>query len=82
VRSILRGARAALYRSAYYLMPYAPGVPSVVACYDLIPLIYPQYFTALQRLIFHTPHFLALRMARVTIAISESTKNDLVRFLP
>jgi alpha-1,3-rhamnosyl/mannosyltransferase len=61
-------------------MPYAPGVPSVVTCYDLIPLIYPQYFTALQRLIFRTAHFLALRTSRAILAISEATKNDLVRF--
>jgi glycosyltransferase involved in cell wall biosynthesis len=80
VRSILRDARAALYHSAYYLMPYAPGAPSVVTCYDLIPLIYPQYFTATQRLIFRTAHWLALRTARVTLAISEATKNDLVRY--
>jgi alpha-1,3-rhamnosyl/mannosyltransferase len=80
VRSILRHSRAALYHSAYYLMPYAPGVPSVVTCYDLIPLIYPRYFTATQRLIFRMAHWLALRTARVTLAISEATKNDLVRF--
>ncbi len=80
VRSTLRQSRAALYHSAYYLMPYAPGVPSVLTCYDLIPLIYPQYFTATQRLIFRTAHRLALRTARVTLAISEATKNDLVRF--
>jgi alpha-1,3-rhamnosyl/mannosyltransferase len=80
VRSILRQAHATLYHSAYYLMPYAPGVPAIVTCYDLIPLIYPQYFTARQRLIFRTAHFLALRTARVTLAISEATKTDLVRF--
>jgi alpha-1,3-rhamnosyl/mannosyltransferase len=80
VRSILRRSQAALYHSAYYLMPYAPSVPSIVTCYDLIPLIYPQYFTATQRLIFRTAHWLALRTARVTLAISEATKNDLVRF--
>ncbi len=56
VRSILRRSHAALYHSAYYLMPFAPGVPSVVTCYDLIPLIYPQYFTAIQRLIFRAAH--------------------------
>jgi alpha-1,3-rhamnosyl/mannosyltransferase len=80
VRTILRRSRAAAYHSAYYLMPYAPGVPSLVTCYDLIPLIYPQYFTATQRLIFRAAHGLALRTARVTIAISESTKYDLIRF--
>jgi alpha-1,3-rhamnosyl/mannosyltransferase len=80
VRSILKRSHAALYHSAYYLMPYAPGVPSVVTCYDLIPLIYPQYFSALQRVIFRTAHWLALRTARVTLAISAATKSDLVRF--
>jgi len=79
VRSILRRSHAALYHSAYYLMPYVPGVPSLVTCYDLIPLIYPQYFTATQRLIFRTAHGLALRAAHVTLAISEATKSDLVR---
>ena len=80
VRSILRRSVAAVYHSAYYLMPYVPGVPAIVTCYDLIPLIYPQYFTAIQRLIFHAAHWLALRTARVTLAISAATKRDLVRF--
>lgn len=80
VRSILRQSQAALYHSAYYLMPYAPGVPAVVTCYDLIPLIYPQYFSAVQRLIFRAAHWLVLHTARVTLAISESTKHDLVHF--
>jgi glycosyltransferase involved in cell wall biosynthesis len=80
VRSILRESRAALYHSAYYLMPYVPSVPSIVTCYDLIPLIYPQYFTAIQRLIFRTAHTLALHTARVTLAISDATKRDLVHF--
>jgi len=79
VRSILRRSQATLYHSAYYLMPYAPGMPSIVTCYDLVPLIYPQYFSAPQRLIFRTAHWLALRTARITLAISEATKSDLVR---
>jgi glycosyltransferase involved in cell wall biosynthesis len=79
VRSIVRRSHARLYHSAYYLMPYAPGVPSVVTCYDLIPLFYPHYFTALQRVIFRTAHILALRTVRVTLVISEATKNDLTR---
>ena len=80
VRSIVRRSQAALYHSAYYLMPYAPSLPAIVTCYDLIPLIYPQYFPAPQRLIFRTAHHLALRTARITLAISEATKSDLVRF--
>ena len=70
----LRQARARLYHSPYYLMPYLPGVPSLVTCYDLIPLLYPEYFTATQRLIYRLAHGLALRTARVILAISQATK--------
>jgi glycosyltransferase involved in cell wall biosynthesis len=80
VRSILRGLSASLYHSPYYLMPYRPGVPTVFTCHDLIPLIFPQYYTALQRMIYRLTHWLALRIARVTIAVSQSTQNDLQRF--
>jgi len=80
VPSHLRRAKATLYHSPYYLMPYWPGVPTVFTCYDFIPLIYPEYFTASQRLIYRTTHILAINTARVTLAISEATKRDLVRF--
>jgi len=79
VPGILRRARARLYHSPYYLMPYLPGVPSLVTCYDLIPLVYPEYFTATQRLMYRLAHILALRTARVILAISQATKSDLVR---
>ena len=80
VRSILQQARTALYHSAYYLMPYLPGAPVVLTCYDLIPLIFPHYFSAPQRLIFRLSHWLALHTACATLAISEATKTDLIRF--
>jgi glycosyltransferase involved in cell wall biosynthesis len=80
VRSILRQAHAALYHSSYYLMPYLPGVPTVFTCHDLIPLIFQQYFSVAQRLIYRFTHQLALNTARLTIAVSRSTKNDLQRF--
>ena len=79
VPTMLRQARAKLYHSPYYLMPYLPNVPSVITCYDLIPLIYPEYYTVSQRLIYRLAHYLALRAARVILAISEATKADLVR---
>ncbi len=75
----LRAAHATLYHSPYYLMPYRPGVPAVLTCYDLIPLIYPQYFSWIQCLIYRAAHHLALRTARLILAISEATKADLVR---
>jgi glycosyltransferase involved in cell wall biosynthesis len=79
VPAMLRQARAKLYHSPYYLMPYLPNVPSVVTCYDLIPLLYPEYFTATQRLIYWLAHRLALRASRVILTISQATKADLVR---
>jgi glycosyltransferase involved in cell wall biosynthesis len=75
----LRRVRAELYHSPYYLMPYWPGVPTVFTCHDLIPLIYPEYFAPIQRLIYRVGHVLALRTARVTIAVSQSTRADLQR---
>jgi glycosyltransferase involved in cell wall biosynthesis len=79
VPRLLRDQHATLYHSPYYLMPYRPGVPTVLTAYDVIPLIYPQYYTAAQRLIFRVAHALALRTARVVLAISEATKRDLVQ---
>ena len=79
VPSRLRQAGAALYHSAYYLMPYAPGVPTVSTCYDLIPLLYPEYFTAGQRLIFWLTHRLATTISQAVLAISHVTKADLIR---
>ncbi len=80
VRSALYRAGAALYHSPYYLMPYRPGAPAVFTCHDLIPLILRQYFSARQRLIYRFTHQLALNTAQLTIAVSHSTKNDLLRF--
>jgi glycosyltransferase involved in cell wall biosynthesis len=74
----LRKAGAALYHSPYYLMPLVLPVPAVLTCHDLIPLLFPQYFTSVQRVIFNAAHRLALRQVAHTIAVSESTKSDLV----
>ena len=81
VPGMLRQAHATLYHNPYYLMPYLPGLPTVFTCYDLIPLIYPEYFAATQRLIYRVAHLLALNTAQVTLAISRSTGADLVRYL-
>ena len=49
---LLRRLEADLYHSPYYLMPYRPGVPTVLTVYDLIPLFYPQYVATKARLLF------------------------------
>ncbi len=73
----LRALGAALYHSPYYLMPARPRVPSVVTIHDLIPLRYPHLFTPLQRGLFAVNVRLAVRAARVVIAVSAATARDL-----
>jgi glycosyltransferase involved in cell wall biosynthesis len=77
----LRRSGARLYHSAYYLMPYLPGLPTVLTCYDLLPLFYPQYYGTLQRLIYRLAHLLATQAASIVLAISEATRADLIRCL-
>jgi len=81
VPAALRRLRADLYHSGFYLMPYWPDAPVVFTCHDLIPLLYPRYFTRTQRVVYEQTHRLAAARARVILAISQSTKNDLVRLL-
>ncbi|MBN1888228.1 MAG: glycosyltransferase family 4 protein [Thermoflexales bacterium] len=76
----LRRVQAALYHSPYYLMPYLPGMPTVLTCYDMIPLVYPAYFSPVQRLIYRLAHSLAFRAAAAILSISQSTKADIVRY--
>ena len=78
VPGLLHRAQATLYHSPYYLMPYCPGVPTVLTCYDFIPLVYPQYFSVTQHLIYRLAHILALQTASVVLAISQATKADLM----
>ncbi len=75
----LRRMQATLYHSPYYLMPYRAGVPTALTCYDFIPLLYPQYFKPLQRLVFWLAHGLALKAADRVLAISHATRTDLIR---
>ena len=71
---------SSLYHSPYYLMPYRPGVPTLLTVYDLIPQLYPQYVSLKARLLFKFTTRLALRAAIHIIAISEATKQDFVKF--
>lgn len=78
---LLRTAHVHVYHSPYYLMPYRPGVPTVLTCHDIIPLLFPGYFTAWQRLMFRLTHQLALHTAEVVLAVSQTTRDDLARHL-
>jgi len=78
VPSVLRRYGASLYHSPYYLMPYRPGVPTVVTIYDLIPLILPKYFALATRVLFRVLIRMAIRAAGQVVVISEATRRDLL----
>lgn len=80
VPRLLRSTGATLYHSPYYLMPYWPGLPTVLTVHDFIPLVCPGYYTTLQRLIYRAAHSLALRTAAAVIVDSAATRGDLLRF--
>jgi glycosyltransferase involved in cell wall biosynthesis len=79
VPGLLHRTGARLYHSAYYLMPYRPGVRSVVTVYDMIPLVYPAYYAATQRVVFRAAHTLALRTVRLGLCISQATRADVAQ---
>ncbi|MBN1936407.1 MAG: glycosyltransferase family 4 protein, partial [Anaerolineae bacterium] len=76
---LLKQLGADLYHSAYYLMPYRPGVPTVLTVYDVIPLRFPAQSTLQARLLFRWATRLALRAAQQVVAISETARRDFIR---
>jgi alpha-1,3-rhamnosyl/mannosyltransferase len=81
LRSLTKALSLDLLHSPYYAMPYWPHCPSVVTMYDLIPMIYPQHLPhRWTSWVFRATASLATRRASQIIAISESTRRDLVRF--
>ncbi len=63
--------------SPYFYKPLVLPCPSLVTIYDLIPLMFPQGFTAWQRLSFRLTVWLALRTSGAVAAISGATRDDL-----
>lgn len=78
----LRTAGCSAYHSAYYLMPYRPGLPTLLTFYDVIPLRYPATVSAQARLFYRFATGLALRASQRVIAISEAARQDLLRYFP
>ncbi|MCS7283680.1 MAG: glycosyltransferase family 4 protein, partial [Anaerolineae bacterium] len=70
------------YHSPYYLMPYRPGVPTVLTVYDVIPLKFPAQSTFQARMLFRWTMGMALHAARLVVAISEATARDLAHHFP
>jgi glycosyltransferase involved in cell wall biosynthesis len=77
---LLRSLRADLYHSPYYLMPYRPGIPTLLTIYDLIPWRYPRYFSTRTRLVYRYATALALRAAARVTTISDASRRDLLAF--
>ncbi len=71
-----------LYHSTYYLMPYRPGLPTVLTVYDLIALRLPHTVSLRARLFAWAATALALRAASHVIAISQATRADLLAHFP
>jgi len=82
VPRILRQRGARVYHSPYYLMPYRAGVPSVVTCFDLIPMAVPGALDRGRRFGFALAHRLAFQAATVVCVPSEATGRDVARFFP
>lgn len=77
VPRVLNRENADLYHSLYYIMPYCSRVPTVLTVYDLIPSLFPDYFSFKTRLLYRLCSYWAVKKSRHIIAISRSTKNDL-----
>lgn len=78
IYGMLRRLKADIYHSPYYLMPYRLPTPTLLTVYDLIPLLYPHYFSRRTRLIFKWATTLAIRAATQITTISQATRHDLL----
>ncbi len=79
---LLHKHKADVYHSAYYLMPYVTGIPTLLTLYDLIPIHFPEHSTLKARLLFRWTTRLALRVVRHTLTISEATRRDFLACFP
>ena len=75
----LRRAKVDLLHHPAFVGPLASACPFVVTVHDLSYLFFPQGFRALNRSYLQIFTRLSVRRARRVIAVSESTKRDLVQ---
>jgi glycosyltransferase involved in cell wall biosynthesis len=75
----MRDAGVDLIHEPAFVGPQASNHPYVVTVHDLSFLLYPQGFRALNRIYLQIFTRLSVRRAQRVIAVSESTKRDLVR---
>ncbi|MDI6689770.1 MAG: glycosyltransferase family 1 protein [Actinomycetota bacterium] len=78
----LRRADLDVFHSPHFVWPYITPCPSVVTIHDLIPLISPEVMPSrLARIYYRWMNKRATSRAKRVIAVSKSTKQDLVRLL-
>jgi|YNPBryBLVA2012_1023415.scaffolds.fasta_scaffold02438_2 glycosyltransferase involved in cell wall biosynthesis len=75
---LLRQEGAELLHSTSFVMPLFPRVPAVLTVYDLTTSFFPQNFVLKHRIVFGSFVPLSIRKADHIVAISESTKRDIV----
>lgn len=74
--------KAALWHSAYYLMPYWLPIPSVVTLEDILPLIVRESMPlAVNRLIYRSLNMLAATRAAHVLTLSHAAAADIQRVL-
>ena len=78
----LRRLRARVYHSPFYLMPYAPGTPTVVTVYDTIPFLAPDGYSAAQRLIYRAAHQLAIWTAGRVVTPCQAARAEFLQRFP
>jgi glycosyltransferase involved in cell wall biosynthesis len=69
---------ADVYHSLFYLLPVGVRVPLVLSCMDVIPLLRPETQPAWKRALYALSYRRAIARADALVAISESTRRDLV----
>ncbi len=77
----LRKERVDLLHALAFVTPLLSPCPAVVTIYDLSFLLYPESFQRFKRFYLGLFTHLSARKARRIIAISESTKRDVVRLM-
>ena len=76
---MLRSMQADLYHAPYYIRPYAGlPCPSITTLYDIIPRRFPDEVSPRARLLFDLLTQLSIRTSRHLLAISASTRDDLI----
>jgi glycosyltransferase involved in cell wall biosynthesis len=79
--ALMRLGGADVYHGVLNVMPLASPVPSVVTIHDLSPFLFPQTFRRVNRIYTRWAIRVACRRAAYILAVSEFTKQEIVRWM-